>query len=88
MKQQTDLEQGNAATREDVTRAQGELSELRKQREALAGELTEQKVRRMALSKERDAVYAEQRRFGFGAPRPNRTTPLRWSAKQRRPRLR
>lgn len=61
--QQTGLEQGNAATREDVTRAQAELVELRKQRELLAAELTEQKVRRMALTKERDAVYAEQKRL-------------------------
>ncbi len=61
--QQTGIEQGNAATREDVARAQNELGELRRQREALAGELTEQKVRRMALSKERDAVYAEQKRL-------------------------
>ena len=61
--QQTGIEQGNAATREDVSRAQGELAELRRQREAFAGELTEQKVRRMALSKERDAVYAEQKRL-------------------------
>jgi len=61
--QQTDIEQGNASTREDVTRAQGELYELRKQREAIAGEVTEHKVRRMALSKERDAVYAEQKRL-------------------------
>lgn len=49
--QQSDIEQGNAATREDVSRAQGELYELRKQRESFAGELTDQKVRRMALSK-------------------------------------
>jgi len=61
--QQTGIEQGNASTREDVTRAQGELYELRKQRESLTGELTEQKVRRMALSKERDAVYTEQKRL-------------------------
>ncbi|MDD4311385.1 MAG: hypothetical protein PHW41_02745, partial [Eubacteriales bacterium] len=61
--QQTDIEQGNATTREDVARAQGELYELRKQRESIAGELTEQKVRRMALSKERDAVYTEQKRL-------------------------
>ena len=61
--QQSGIEQGNEATREDVARAQGELYELRKQREALAGELTDQKVRRMALSKEREAVYAEQRRL-------------------------
>ncbi len=61
--QQSDIEQGNAATREDVSRAQGELYELRKQRESFAGELTDQKVRRMALSKERDAVFAEQRRL-------------------------
>ncbi len=60
---QNDIEQGNASTREDVARAQGELYELRRLREALAGELTEQKVRRMALSKERDAVYAEQKRL-------------------------
>jgi len=61
--QQTGIEQGNASTREDVSRAQGELYELRKDRETLAGELTEQKVRRMALSKERDAVCAEQKRL-------------------------
>ncbi len=61
--QQSGIEQGNETTREDVARAQGELYELRKQRETLAGELTEQKVRRMALSKEREAVYAEQRRL-------------------------
>ena len=61
--QQTDIEQGNASTREDVARAQGELYELRKNRESITGELTEQKVRRMALSKERDAVYAEQKRL-------------------------
>ncbi|MCE5189558.1 MAG: chromosome segregation protein SMC [Eubacteriales bacterium] len=61
--QQTGIEQGNEATREDVARAQGELAELRRQREALAGELTEQKVRRMALSKERDAIYSEQKRL-------------------------
>ena len=61
--QQTDIEQGNASTREDVARAQGELYELRKQRETFTGELTEHKVRRMALSKERDAVYAEQKRL-------------------------
>ena len=60
---QSDIEQGNAGTREDVARAQAELYELRKDREAIAGELTEQKVRRMALSKERDAVYAEHRRL-------------------------
>ncbi len=61
--QQSGIEQGNASTREDVARAQGELYELRKNRETIAGELTEQKVRRMALSKERDAVYAEQKRL-------------------------
>ena len=61
--QQTGIEQGNAATREDVSRAQGELAEVRKLRETAAEELTEQKVRRMALSKERDAVYTEQKRL-------------------------
>ncbi|MEA5047682.1 MAG: chromosome segregation protein SMC [Eubacteriales bacterium] len=61
--QQAGLEQGNAATREDVVRAQSELIEIRKQRESLAAELTEQKVRRMALTKERDAVYTEQKRL-------------------------
>jgi chromosome segregation protein len=35
--QQTGIEQGNASTREDVTRAQGELYELRKNREPSRG---------------------------------------------------
>ncbi len=62
-RRQADIEQGNAATREDVTRAQAALSELRLERERAAQELTEQKVRRMALAKERDAVFAEEKRL-------------------------
>ncbi len=60
---QTTIEQDNAATREDVGKAQTALAELRRERENAAAELSEQKVRRMALTKERDAVYAEQRRL-------------------------
>ncbi len=60
---QTDVEQGNAATREDVTAAQSALALLRAQREAASVALTEQKVRRMALVKERDAIFAEKKRL-------------------------
>ncbi len=57
------IEQGNAATREDVAQAQAALAELRTARESVSLELTDQKIRRMALSKERDAVFAEQKRL-------------------------
>lgn len=60
---QTAMEQDNAATREDVIQAQAELARLRSGREQAAQALSEQRVRRMALSKERDAVYAEQKRL-------------------------
>ncbi len=62
-KQQTDMEQDNETTRDDVAKAQAALGEVRKERERVATELSEQKVRRMALTKERDAVFAEQRRL-------------------------
>lgn len=58
-----DIETGNAATREDVQRAQAELTQQRARREAASQALTEQKVRLMALQKERDAVEAERRRL-------------------------
>ena len=61
--QQSSIERGNEATREDVSVAQAALGELRTAREAVSGALTELKVRRMALSKERDAVFAEQERL-------------------------
>ena len=57
------VEQGAAATREDVSSAQMTLLALRSTREQLSAELTELKVRRMALSKERDAVFSEQQRL-------------------------
>ena len=60
---QTDLEQGNAATREDVLAAQTALAKLRQERETVSLALTEQKVRRMALTKERDALLHEQQRM-------------------------
>lgn len=58
-----DIETGNAATREDVQRAQAELTQQRARREAASQALTEQKVRLVALQKERDAVEAERRRL-------------------------
>ena len=58
-----DIETGNAATREDVQRAQAELTQQRARREAASQALTEQKVRLMALQKERDAVEAAPRRL-------------------------
>ena len=60
---QSTMEQDNAATREDVAKAQAELARLRSEREQAAQALSEARVRRMALSKERDAVYAEQKRL-------------------------
>ncbi len=60
---QTDAEQGNAVTQEDVLTAQGALAELRQQREQASLALTEQKVRRMALVKERDAIFGERKRL-------------------------
>ncbi|MEG1524046.1 MAG: chromosome segregation protein SMC [Clostridia bacterium] len=61
--EQTAIAQGNAVTREDVINAQSVLSELRLERESVSTELTEQKVRRMALVKERDAVQSEHKRL-------------------------
>ena len=61
--EQSSIEQGNEATREDVSVAQAALGDMRAAREALSEALTELKVRRMALSKERDAVFAEQERL-------------------------
>lgn len=61
-RQQTDIEEGSEATREDVKNAQESLGALRLLREEISVRLTERKVRRMALAKERDAVTAEHRR--------------------------
>ena len=60
---QRDIESGNAASREDVLRSQNALSALRSARERMSQEITEQKVRLMALQKEQDAVTAEQKRL-------------------------
>ena len=60
---QRDIESGNAASREDVLRSQNELVALRAARESISQEITEQKVRLMALQKEQDAVTAEQKRL-------------------------
>lgn len=60
---QRDIESGNATSREDVQRAQAALAGKRAEREAASQQLTEQKVRLMALQKERDAVEAERNRL-------------------------
>lgn len=60
---QRDIESGNAASREDVLRSQNALAALRSVRERMSQEITEQKVRLMALQKEQDAVTAEQKRL-------------------------
>ena len=60
---QTELEQSNVASREDVIAAQKLLNRLKQEREALAARLTEQKVTRMALQKEADARHNEQARL-------------------------
>lgn len=60
---QHDIESGNAASREDVQRAQAALTQKRAAREAASQELTAQKVRLVALQKEQDAVEAERRRL-------------------------
>ena len=60
---QQDAEQGSNASREDVANAQAALAQLRREREERSLALTEKKVRRMALAKERDAVFAEQKRL-------------------------
>ncbi len=59
---QTDATRGSEAGREDVLRAQSELASRRQAREIAASAVTDLKVRRMALIKERDAVAAEQKR--------------------------
>ncbi|MBQ2770776.1 MAG: chromosome segregation protein SMC [Clostridia bacterium] len=60
---QSGLEAGNAATREDVSVAQKALYRLRAERETLSEEIAEDRVRRMALEKEQDALLREQRRL-------------------------
>lgn len=60
---QQDIESGNAASREDVLRAQAALTAQRADREAASQRLTEQKVRLVALQKEHDAVNAERQRL-------------------------
>lgn len=60
---QTELESGNAATQDDVKRAQQALQQQRAARETASQSLTAQKVRRMALQKEQDAAENEKRRL-------------------------
>ncbi len=60
---QTDIEQGNACTREDVAKAQQALAALRAEREEQNAAITELRVRRMALAKERDAAASEKKRL-------------------------
>ena len=60
---QSGIEEGSAATQEDVQRSQARLNELRAQYEAEMAVLTESKVQRMALQKEEDAVNAERSRL-------------------------
>lgn len=57
------LETGSTATKDDVRLAQQQLAVLRQQREAASETLTEQRIRRMALQKEQDAVETERRRL-------------------------
>jgi chromosome segregation protein len=60
---QSGIEEGSAATQEDVQRSQARLSELRAQYEADTSALTERKVQRMALQKEEDAARTEHTRL-------------------------
>jgi len=60
---QTGIEEGSAATEEDVKRTQAELNRLRAGYDAAVNELTGHKVRRMALQKEEDAALQEGRRL-------------------------
>ncbi|MEL7602933.1 MAG: hypothetical protein AAGU77_07230, partial [Bacillota bacterium] len=60
---QSGIEEGSAATQEDVQRSQARLNELRAQYEAGTSALTERKVQRMALQKEEDAARAEHTRL-------------------------
>ncbi|MDL2217269.1 chromosome segregation protein SMC [Christensenellaceae bacterium OttesenSCG-928-M15] len=60
---QSGIEEGNAATQEDVQHSQSRLTALRGQAEAEAALLTERKVERMALQKEEDAIAQEKKRI-------------------------
>ncbi len=60
---QSGIEEGSAATQEDVQRSQARLNELRAQYEEGTSLLTERKVQRMALQKEEDAARAEHTRL-------------------------
>ena len=63
LQQQSGIEQGNAATQEDVQQAQEALNALRRNQEQQNAQLTEDKVQRMALQKEEDAARAERKRL-------------------------
>lgn len=52
-------EEGSSITREDVQNAQNALNALRVERDDVSAELTDAKVRRMALQKEQDALTNE-----------------------------
>lgn len=60
---QSGIEETNAATRADVTNAQKALAELRAGREQLVNDISDCKVRRMAMRKEQDAAENEKKRI-------------------------
>lgn len=60
---QTDIEQQNLASREDIRMAQQALQAQKQDREARAAALTDQRVRAMALQKEAEQRAAEQARL-------------------------
>ena len=60
---QSNLEQGNLATQEDVQRTQTRVAQLRVQYNAITQDLTELRVKRMGLQKESDAAQNEQKRL-------------------------
>jgi len=62
---QSGIEQDSTTARQKLAVAQKELYALRNARETIASELTELKVRQMALEKENDAATAEKNRL-FG----------------------
>ena len=62
-KLQSGIEQGSAATQEDVQATQANLNALRAKSEEAAVLLTDKKVRHMAVQKEEDAAASEQKRL-------------------------
>lgn len=60
---QSGIEDGNAATQEDVALSQKKLNALREEGERISQQLTERKVQHMALQKEKDAFLQERKRL-------------------------